>query len=206
MNIKQSEAFSCSVLFNLLSVQLLFFALLMLPLCLLALDLFNNQLGANPVEEITHSTGEWALRILLITLAVSPLRRMFGFNSLVYLRRALGLASFSYVLAHFFIYLILDQWFDVNAIIEDVIERPYITIGFAGFVLMVPLAITSNNFMQHILQHNWVLLHKLTYIIAILGVLHFWWLVKADLREPIIYALILTFLFGYRFYAKWRVT
>lgn len=194
-----------SVLLNLSSVQLIIYAVLMFPLCLLGWDLFNNQLGANPVEEITHSTGEWALRFLLITLAVSPLRRIFGFNSLIHIRRVLGLASFTYVLAHFCIYFILDQWFDFMAIIEDVIDRPYITVGFIGFLLMIPLAITSNNYMQRLLQHKWVLLHKLTYAIAILGVLHFWWLVKADLREPMIYAAILTALFGYRFYAKWRV-
>lgn len=205
MTLYPSNTPSYGVLLKHISVQLIVYGILLIPLFLLAWGLFNNQLGANPVEEITHSTGEWGLRILLLTLAVSPLRRIFGINSLIYFRRVLGLASFTYVLAHFFIYLILDQWFEIEAIIEDVIERPYITVGFAGFLLMIPLAITSNNYMQGLLQHKWVLLHKLTYVIAILGVLHFWWLVKADLREPIIYAAILSILFGYRFFAKWRV-
>jgi sulfoxide reductase heme-binding subunit YedZ len=205
VNNQYDNTLSVSVLLSHISVQLLFYFVLLIPLYLLCWDFFNNQLGANPVEEITHETGQWALRFLLITLVISPLRRIFGWNSLIHLRRGLGLASFTCVLVHFCIYFILDQWFDVTAIIEDVIDRPYITVGFLGFLLMIPLAATSNNYMQRILQHKWVLLHRLTYVIAILGVLHFWWLVKADLREPIIYAAILTVLFGYRIYAKWKV-
>lgn len=159
-------------------------------------------LGANPIEEITHITGEWALRILLITLAISPLRRIFRLHGLIHIRRMLGLFSFFYAATHFLVYLILDQWFELSFIIEDIKERPYITVGFAAFVLLIPLAVTSSDAMQRALQSTWVNLHKLIYVISILGILHFWWLVKADLLKPIVYASILAFLLGYRVYTR----
>ena len=158
----------------------------------------NDTLGANPIEAITHNTGEWALRILLLTLAISPARRIFRINSLIKFRRMLGLTSFIYVAAHFLIYIVLDQWFDFSAILEDIKERPYITVGFLAFILMIPLAITSTNAMQRRLQSAWVKLHKLVYVIAVLAILHFWWLVKADFLEPAIYAGILLILLAYR--------
>ena len=178
----------------------------MLPLVTGAWQFFNDALGsnpddalgANPIEAITHHTGEWALRILLLTLAVSPIRRIFRFNSLIHFRRMLGLTCFLYVVAHFCIYIVLDQWFDFLAIIEDIKERPYITVGFLAFLLMVPLAVTSTDAMQRRLQSTWVKLHKLIYVIAVLAILHFWWLVKADLLEPMIYAAILIILLAYR--------
>ena len=187
-------------------IKLAVFVLLMLPLLVGAWQFYNDALGeypddalgANPIEAITHHTGEWALRILLLTLAVSPVRRIFKFNSLIRFRRMLGLTSFIYVVAHFSIYIVLDQWFDFSAIVEDIKERPYITVGFLAFVLMLPLAITSTDAMQRKLQNAWVKLHKLVYFIAVLAILHFWWLVKADLLEPIIYASILIILLAYR--------
>ncbi len=182
-------------------VKLPLMMILSLPLIMMAVNFYYDRLGANPVEEMTHITGEWALRLLLFTLAISPLRRLLHMYSLIYVRRIFGVFSFIYVLCHFLIYFILDQWFDVALIIEDIWERPYITVGFAAFVLMIPLALTSTNAMQAKLQSAWVKLHKLVYLIAILAILHFWWLVKADYLEPFIYASILLTLFGYRVYA-----
>ena len=184
------------------STQYIVFFVLLFPLLIDLWMLYHDKLGINPIEEITHGTGEWSLRFLLITLAISPMRRIFKFNDLVYLRRPLGLVSFAYALAHFCIYLILDQWFDVMAIVEDVIERPYITVGFSAFILMLPLAITSTSGMRIRLQHLWITLHRLIYVIAILAVLHFLWLVKADIFEPLIYASILAFLLAYRVYVR----
>lgn len=183
-------------------IKLLLIFLLSLPIITTAWQFYHDALGVNPVEEITHMTGEWSLRLLLLTLAISPLRRIFKNNDLVHLRRILGVYCFIYALCHFLIYFVLDQWFDIALIIEDIWERPYITLGFAAFLLMVPLAITSNNYMQTLLQTAWNRLHKLIYLIAILAILHFWWLVKADLKEPIIYALILIALLTYRIYAR----
>ena len=187
-------------------IKLIVFVLLMMPLVIGGWQFFNDALGenpndtlgANPIEAITHHTGEWALRILLLTLAISPARRIFRINSLIKFRRMLGLASFIYVVAHFSIYIVLDQWFDLSAIVEDIKERPYITVGFLAFILMIPLAITSTDAMQRRLQDAWVKLHRLVYVIAILAILHFWWLVKADLLEPAVYASILLVLLVYR--------
>jgi len=176
--------------------------LFLLPLAITAWRFYQDTLGANPVEEMTHITGEWSLRLLLITLSISPLRRLLKFNDLIHLRRMFGVLSFFYALCHFLIYLVFDQWFDLMLIIEDVWERPYITVGFSAFVLLIPLAITSTDKMQALLQTAWVKLHKLIYLISILAILHFWWLVKADLLEPIIYASILAVLLGYRMYVR----
>ncbi len=176
--------------------------LLLLPLFLAVWKFNQDSLSANPVEALTHITGEWALRLLLVTLAVSPLRRIFRFNQLIHLRRIFGVTCFFYVLCHFLIYLILDQWLDWRLIIEDIRDRTYITVGFAAFLLMTPLALTSTNSMQRKLQANWNRLHKLIYVISILAILHFWWLVKADTREPMIYAFILAGLLGYRIYTR----
>ena len=183
-------------------VKLLLLLLLLLPLGMMVWNFYQDELGANPIEAMTHITGEWALRLLLMTLAISPLRRLLKINSLIHIRRLLGVMSFIYALCHFIIYLVFDQWFDIQLIIEDVWERPYITVGFTAFVLLIPLVITSTDRMQKLLQTTWVKLHKLIYVIAILAILHFWWLVKADLLEPIIYASILIVLLGYRVYVR----
>jgi len=139
---------------------------------------------------------------LLITLAISPARKLFRTNGLIHLRRLFGVLSFFYVTCHLLIYAILDQWFDWLAIAHDIKDRPYITVGFAAFVLLLPLAITPTDAMQRKLQTTWVKLHKLIYVISILAILHFWWLVKADLFEPIIYASILAVLLGYRVFTR----
>lgn len=155
-------------------------------------------LGANPVETITHQTGEWGLRFLLITLAVTPLRRLLGWNWLQRFRRMLGLFAFFYVCLHFATYLVFDHFFNLQTILEDVFERPYITLGFSAFLLLIPLAVTSTNAMMKRLGRNWQRLHRLVYLIGILAVLHFLWLVKADYLEPMMYAGLLALLLGYR--------
>jgi sulfoxide reductase heme-binding subunit YedZ len=184
----------------------LVFSASLLPLAWLFWLGWSDQLGANPVETLSHRTGDWSLRFLLLTLAVTPLRRLTGWNGLQRFRRMLGLFAFFHVCLHFGVYLIFDQFFDLSAIIADVAKRPYITVGFAAFLLLIPLAATSTNRMIKRLGQNWQRLHRLVYLIAILGVLHYLWLVKADLREPLMYAGILAVLLGYRLWWRIRVT
>jgi sulfoxide reductase heme-binding subunit YedZ len=184
----------------------LVFSACLLPLAWLFWLGWSDQLGANPVETLSHRTGDWSLRFLLLTLAVTPLRRLTGWNGLQRFRRMLGLFAFFHVCLHFGVYLIFDQFFDLSAIIADVAKRPYITVGFTAFLLLIPLAATSTNRMIKRLGRNWQRLHRLVYLIAILGVLHYLWLVKADLREPLMYAGILAVLLGYRLWWRIRVT
>ena len=176
---------------------LLFLASL-IPLGRLIWLAFSDGLGANPIEFITRSTGTWTLVFLLITLSITPLRRLTGRNALIRYRRMLGLFAFFYACLHFTTYIWLDQFFEWPAIVKDVIKRPFITVGFAAFVLLIPLAATSTQAMQRRLKRRWQQLHRLVYLIAICGVLHYWWLVKKDVTEPAWYALALTLLLGYR--------
>lgn len=179
------------------------FALCLVPLAKLAgeaFGLWGLSLGANPVEEMLHRCGKWGLNFLLITLAVTPLRRITGWNQAIRFRRMLGLFAFFYLVLHFLIYAGLDQGFALGYIIEDIVERPYITFGITALVLLIPLAVTSTNGMMRRLGRRWQKLHRLVYPIAVLGVWHFWWQVKADVLEPLIYAGILALLFGIRFY------
>ena len=172
------------------------FFLALLPLALLVWNALHDGLGANPVEAITFETGEWGLRFLLITLCVTPLRRITGWQALVRLRRMLGLFAFFYLCLHFLTYLVLDAFFDFRYILEDITDRTYITLGFTSFVLLIALAATSTDAMVRRLGgRRWRRLHKLAYVAAAGGVLHFLWLVKADLREPLIYLGILLLLF-----------
>ena len=166
------------------------FVVCLLPLASLIWRGFYGDLGANPIETITHNTGDWTLRFLLITLAVSPLRQWFGLSGLVRFRRMFGLYVFFYACCHFSIWFIFDHAFDFADMIEDIVKRPYITVGFSALMLLIPLALTSNNAMVRRLGKRWKKLHQLTYLIVLLGVLHFLWLVKADYLEPGIYALI----------------
>lgn len=180
-------------------VKPLVFVASLVPFALLVHDGVSNNLGANPVEAIRLYTGDWTLRFLLIVLAVTPLRRITGWNAILRLRRMLGLFAFFYACLHFVSYIWLDQHFMFDLIIEDVLDRPYITVGVLGFVLLIPLALTSTNGMVRRLGgKRWQRLHKLVYVIAIAGVIHFWWLVKSDISEPLIYALLLTLLLGLR--------
>ena len=176
----------------------LVFCVSLLPLVWLCWLAWQDRLGANPVETLSHRTGDWSLRFLLLTLAVTPLRRLTGWNWLLKFRRMLGLFAFFYVCLHLGVYLIFDQFFDPSAILEDIAKRPYITVGFAGFLLLIPLAVTSTNGMIKRLGRNWQRLHRLVYLIGVLGVVHYWWLVKADISEPLLYAGLLTMLLGYR--------
>ena len=153
---------------------------------------------------LTHTTGDWGLRLLLLTLAVTPLRRLTGWGWLLRFRRMLGLFAFFYLSLHLVTYLWLDQFFDWAAILEDVAKRPYITAGFAAFLLLVPLALTSTRGMVRRLGWRWQTLHRLIYPAAALGVLHFFWLTKADLREPLVYASVLALLLALRW--PWRRT
>lgn len=168
------------------------------PFCLLLYNGFTNNLTANPIKEITHFTGEWTLNLLLATLAVTPLRKITGNNSLIRYRRMLGLFTFFYACLHFSTYLVLDQFFDWNEIVLDVAKRPYITVGFTAFTLLIPLAVTSTNKMVQRLGNNWRKLHKLIYLIGALAIVHYLWLVKADLLPPIIYGVILCVLLALR--------
>jgi len=176
----------------------------LLPLGLLGLDAYTDNLGANPIEVITRSTGTWTLVFLLITLGVTPLRKIFGWQSLIKFRRMLGLYALFYASLHFTTYLWLDQFFDLEEIIRDVIKRPFITVGFLSLTLLIPLGLTSTKGMIRRLGKRWQQLHRLTYVIAIGGVVHFLWLVKADIRRPLIYGSILTLLLAYRLAMRWR--
>ena len=179
------------------------FLLCLVPAVRLVLGWQADTLGANPIETITRASGDWTLRFLLITLCVTPLRRLTGLNWLLRLRRMLGLFAYAYGCAHFMTYLWLDQFFDWMAIAHDILKRPFITVGFAALVLMTPLALTSNAFsIRKLGGRRWQALHRSVYGIAILGVVHFWWLVKADVREPMLYAFALAWLLILR--AWWR--
>jgi sulfoxide reductase heme-binding subunit YedZ len=181
------------------------FLLALMPLTKLGLQGYHNALGANPIEKITRTTGYWTLAFLLITLSVTPVRRLSGWQWLVRLRRMLGLFAFFYGSLHFLTYLVLDQFFDCDGIVKDILKRPYITIGFPSFLLMLPLAATSTNAMIHRLGgKRWQHLHRLVYVCSIGGVVHYWWLVKKDLTNPIIFAALLAILLGFRV-AYWHL-
>ena len=182
----------------------LVFILCSIPLGQLAYQAYTGDLGVNPIETITRFTGSWALIILIASLAVTPLRRITGRNDLIKLRRMLGLFAFLYASLHFATYLGLDLFFDFRAIGNDIVKRPYITAGFLAFVMMIPLAITSTAGMIRRLGKRWQMLHRLVYLAAIAGVIHFYWLVKADIRRPAQYGAVLALLLGFRLAVKWR--
>ncbi|NQZ54080.1 MAG: sulfoxide reductase heme-binding subunit YedZ [Piscirickettsiaceae bacterium] len=182
------------------------FLISLLPAIWLVYALFTNQLGVNPIETLTRNTGLWALRFLVLTLLITPLRWMTGSNLFVPIRRILGLYVFFYASIHMLLYLWLDQFFDFDEIIKDIIKRPFITIGFFTFTSLVLLATTSNNAMvKRLGGKRWKRLHKLTYFIAIASCIHFYMLVKADKTEPLQYAVIVFILLAirlYRYYLK----
>jgi sulfoxide reductase heme-binding subunit YedZ len=163
-------------------------------------------LGANPVEFVTRSTGTWTLVFLCITLAVTPARRLTGWNWLQRLRRMLGLFAFFYGALHFTTYFWLDQWFDLAAIVKDIVKRPFITVGFAAFLLMIPLALTSTDAMVRRLGRRWGKLHRLVYAVAIAAILHYWWhkAGKNDYSEVGWYAAVVIGLLGWRLFDRWR--
>ena len=175
------------------------FAACLIPLGLLVWRGVTGGLTANPIEFITHRTGDWTLRLLLITLAITPLRRVTGWSSLAQLRRMLGLFAFFYAVLHFSTYLVLDFFFAFDLILDDIVERRYVTAGFTGFVLLIPLAVTSTQRMiRRLGGQRWRRLHRLVYGAALAGIVHYLWLVKIDVRPPLMYAAILALLLGAR--------
>ncbi len=159
---------------------------------------WRDELGANPVEALSRGTGEWTLRLLLATLAVSPLRRLTGWTVLLRYRRMLGLFAFFYGCLHVLTYVVLDQWFDGAAMLDDIVKRPYLTAGMTAFLLLVPLATTSTRGMMLRLGRRWRALHRLIYPAAMLGVVHFLWQAKIDTTEALVYALLLALLLAMR--------
>lgn len=182
----------------------LVFAASLVPFVLVVGDLFDitGSLGANPVEEIQDRFGNWGLRFMLIALSVTPLRTISHWNWLVQFRRMLGLFAFFYVLMHFLTWLILDQGLLLSAIAEDIVKRPFITIGFAAFLILIALAATSTTGMRRRLGRGWQKMHNWVYVAAVLGVWHYWWQVKLDASDPAIYAAILSVLLGYRIWRR----
>lgn len=180
------------------------FIVCLAPATLLGWNFYHDQLGANPFEALTRESGAWTLRFLLVTLFMTPLRNILHQSWPLQLRRMLGLYTFFYACLHLMTYLWFDQFFDWQEITKDILKRPFITVGITAWLLLLPLAVTSTNGMMRRLGRNWKRLHRSVYLIAVLGVLHFIWLVKADLREPLIYAAILTVLLGYRMARRWQ--
>jgi sulfoxide reductase heme-binding subunit YedZ len=170
----------------------LVFLACLIPFGLLLKGVLDGDLGANPLERVTDVTGQWGLRFLLLTLAVSPLRRLTGWRWLIRFRRMLGLFAFSYVTLHFLTWVWLDQELSLSNILADIVKRPYVTVGFTAWLLLLPLAATSTRGMMRRLGRHWQRLHRAIYAIAVLGVLHYVWLVKADLLEPLIYCGLLS--------------
>ncbi len=188
-----------------LKLKSLFWLACLVPLGLLAFRFVSDELGANPFEVLTRESGEWTLRFLLLTLLMSPLRDMLRQGWPLAYRRMLGLYSFFYASVHLLTYIWFDQFFDGEEILLDIIKRPFITLGMLAFILLLPLVLTSNRGMMRRLGQNWKKLHRLIYLIAVLGVLHFFLLVKADLLEPAIYVGILSLLLGYRLWHGLRI-
>lgn len=184
-------------------IKIALFLVCLLPLARAAYIVLGG-MAVNPIEFITRSTGTWTLVMLLAGLAITPLRRLSGANWLIKLRRMLGLFAFFYACLHFTTYIWLDQFFDLTAVLRDIAKRPFITIGFVAFVLLIPLAATSTDAMLRRLKRNWGRLHRLVYPIAALGVLHYLWLVKRDLTQPLLYAAVLAVLLGLRLWWRYR--
>ena len=192
---KRNCMFSANITLKI--VKPLFFITCLLPFAALSYGFVYDNLGADPIQLMLKETGEWALRLLLATLAVTPIRHIFGWSSLIKLRRMLGLFSFFYAVLHLSLYVVFDQSLDVAAIITDIIERPFITMGMVSFLLMLPLALTSSNFaIRYLTGQKWKQLHQLVYLVAIGVVIHFFWLAqsKAHITEPAIYVVILAVL------------
>lgn len=181
------------------------FTAALLPFALLVYRTFTNNLGVNPVETITHSTGDWTLRFLLLTLCITPFRKLLKRPELIRFRRMLGLFAFFYGILHFTTWLWFDKMFDMTEMLADVRKRPFITAGTAGLLAMVPLAITSTSgWIRRLGGKRWQALHRLIYFSAIAGVVHYYWLVKSDVRAPLAYGAIFFLLMGLRFWVQQR--
>lgn len=185
--------------------KVLLFMLCLAPLMNLAWRAYHQNLTGNPIEFITHYTGDWTIRFLLITLSVTPLRGLLNQPQLIRFRRMLGLFAFCYGFLHFTTYVWLDKFFDVGDMLKDVLKRPFITAGFTAFVLMIPLALTSTaGWVRRLGYKRWQLLHRLIYFSTLAGVIHYYWLVKSDIRLPVMYAGILAILLLYRAVVAFR--
>jgi sulfoxide reductase heme-binding subunit YedZ len=179
--------------------KVLVFLICLVPLGVLIWEALTGGLGANPTQFLEHATGDWTLRFVAITLSITPLRKLFRQPQLIRFRRMLGLFAFFYGCCHFAVYLTFDQVFDLHGIWADVIKRRYITVGFTGFVLMIPLALTSTaGWIRRLGGKRWALLHRAIYLTAIAGVIHYYWLVKSDVHLPLEYAAVMAILLGWR--------
>jgi methionine sulfoxide reductase heme-binding subunit len=179
--------------------KVLFFTLSLVPILVIGWRAYQGDLTANPVEFLQHQTGDWTLRFLIFTLCITPFRRLVDLPELIRFRRMLGLFAFFYVCLHFLTYLGPDQAFDVAAMLKDVVKRPFITAGFAAFVLLLPLALTSTaGWIRRLGGKRWQALHRSIYVCAILGVIHYYWLVKSDVRKPLFYGLLVGILLAWR--------
>ncbi len=177
----------------------LLFALCLAPLAVLLWRGFSGRLGANPIEFVTHATGDWTMRFLLISLTITPARKILGIPELIRYRRMLGVFAFFYGLLHFLTYIWLDRFFDLRDLIEDAGKRPFITAGFAAFVLLIPLAATSTRgWIRRLGGKRWQRLHRLVYVSGIAACIHYYWLVKSDIRAPLAYAAVLAALLCWR--------
>ena len=185
-------------------VRVLAFAAALIPAAALFYRFYTNDLTANPGDYITDQTGTWALAMLVISLAVTPLRRLSGWNEVIKLRRMLGLFAFFYATLHMLTWVVFVHYFDTHYMVEDVFERPFITIGMATFLILLALAVTSNRFSIRRLGRKWQSLHRLVYLAAIGAIVHFWWLVKADITEPRRWAVAVSALLGFRLWWSWR--
>ena len=187
-------------------IKVALFVLALLPLARLVLLGFQDKLSANPIEFITRSSGDWTLYFLCITLCITPLRHLSGWNWLLKLRRMLGLFTFFYACLHFTTFIWFDHFFDLEAMWKDVLKRPFITVGFSAFVLLIPLAATSTNAMVRRLGRHWHMLHRLIYLVAMLAMLHFWWMRagKQNFAQPVVVGSILALLLASRLVFWWR--
>lgn len=187
-------------------IKLAVFVAALLPLLRVILLGFQDRLGANPIEFITRASGDWTLYFLCMTLAVTPLRRLTGAGWLLRLRRMLGLYAYFYACLHFLCFLWFDHFFDLEEMLKDVLKRPFITMGFAAFVLLLPLAATSNQRMMRWMGRRWGQLHRLIYLIAVLAILHFWWMRagKNNFGDPLLFGAIVAVLLGARIVFRWR--
>lgn len=189
----------CILMNRLRLTKMIIFLAALIPLGRLGWKALHDGLGANPIEVITHSTGDWTLILVLTTLSITPLRRITRQYWLIGMRRMIGLFAFFYGVLHFTTYIWLDKFFDLHEMFKDVAKRPFITVGFSAFVLLIPLALTSTaGWIRRLGGKNWLRLHRLIYLTGILGVIHYIWLVKADLRKPLEYAFALSILLLYR--------
>lgn len=181
------------------------FNVCLIPFVLIILDGFNDSLGAEPIQTLHFRTGDWALRFLLITLAMSPLQRLFKTPLPIRFRRMFGLFTFFYASVHLLVWLVLDQSLSLDNMLEDVPESPYIMLGLLAYLMLIPLALTSTAGMMRRLGKSWVSLHRIVYLIAIMGVVHFFWLTKLDFTEPLVYAVVLVILLTFRWQILKRV-